>query len=196
MYIKENKVDKGKPVVFLDRDGTINYDAGYINDVDNFVMYPYAAQAIRMLNNSGYLVIVITNQSGLGRGFFNEKTLEEIHNYMISSLKQQGAVIDGIYFCPHDPNAKIEKYKAVCSCRKPETGLVDMALKDFNIDKSNMYFIGDKYSDIMAGYKSGCKTIMVKTGYGKGDLINKSHKWEIKPDEIADTLLDAVKFIL
>lgn len=185
-----------KGVVFLDRDGTINYDAGYINHIDNFVMYDYAAQAIRMLNKNGYYVIVITNQSGLGRGFFNEATLEEIHSYMVKSLKEQGALIDGIYFCPHDPNAKVEKYKAVCTCRKPETGLVEMAFKDFDIDKSNMYFIGDKHSDIMAGYKSGCKTIMVKTGYGKGDLINKASKWEVKPDKIADTLLDAVKCIL
>lgn len=189
-------MDTLKGVVFLDRDGTINYDAGYINHVDNFIMYPYAAQAIRMLNKSGYYVIVITNQSGLGRGFFNEETLDEIHNYMVQSLKEQGANIDGIYFCPHDPNAKIEKYKAVCNCRKPETGLVEMAFEDFNIDKSKMYFIGDKHSDIMAGHKSGCKTIIVKTGYGKGDLIHKSHKWEVQPDKIADTLLDAVKFIL
>ena len=189
-------MDTLKGVVFLDRDGTINYDAGYINHVDNFIMYPYAAQAIRMLNKSGYYVIVITNQSGLGRGFFNEETLDEIHNYMVQSLKEQGANIDGIYFCPHDPNAKIEKYKAVCNCRKPETGLVEMAFKDFIIDKSKMYFIGDKHSDIIAGHKSGCKTIIVKTGYGKCDLINKSHKWEVQPDKIADTLLDAVKFIL
>lgn len=185
-----------KPVVFLDRDGTINYDAGYINDIDNFVMYPYAAQAIRMLNINGFLVVVITNQSGLARGFFTEETLSEIHNKMLHDLKKQGALIDAVYFCPHDPNAKLEKYKAVCSCRKPETGLIDMALKDLQIDKSRMYFIGDKHSDIMAGYKSGCKTIMVKTGYGKGDLINKSHKWEVKPDKIADTLLDGIKLIL
>ncbi len=189
-------MDSLKPVVFLDRDGTINYDAGYVNDVDNFIIYPYTPQAVRMLNEAGYLVIVITNQSGLGRGFFNEDTLDEIHTYMVRALKQQGALIDGIYFCPHDPNAKIEKYKAVCTCRKPETGLIEMALKDFNIDKNRMYFVGDKHSDIMAGYKSGCKTIMVKTGYGKGDLIHKSSKWEVKPDMIADTLLDAVRFIL
>ncbi len=189
-------MDNLKPVVFLDRDGTINYDAGYINHVDNFIIYPYAAQAIRMLNEKGFLVIIITNQSGLARGFFNENTLEEIHSYMISQLRKKGAEIDGIYFCPHDPNAKIEKYKSVCSCRKPETGLVDQALKDFNIDKNNMYFIGDKHSDIMAGYTSGCKTIMVKTGYGKGDLIHKSKSWKVKPDMVADTLLHAVKYIL
>ena len=185
-----------KPVVFLDRDGTINYDAGYINDVDNFVMYPYAAQAIRMLNINGFLVVVITNQSGLARGFFTEETLEEIHNKMTSDLLKQGAKIDGIYFCPHDPNAKVEKDKAVCKCRKPETGLIDAALKELPVDKSKMYFIGDKHSDIMAGYKSGCKTIMVKTGYGKGDLLHKSQKWEVKPDTVADTLLDAVKLIV
>lgn len=185
-----------KPVVFLDRDGTINYDAGYINHTDSFVMYPYASQAVRMLNMEGYLVVVITNQSGLARGFFNLDTMNEIHDKMKDTFEKMGAHIDGIYYCPHDPNAKVAEYKAVCNCRKPETGLIEQALKELPIDKNKMYFIGDKHSDILAGYRSGCKTIMVKTGYGKGDLINKSASWDVKPDMVADTLLDAVKLIL
>lgn len=185
-----------KPVVFLDRDGTINYDAGYINHPDNFIMYPYAPQAVRMLNMNDFLVIVITNQSGLARGFFNLETMNDIHNKMYKTFENMGAHIDGLYYCPHDPNAKVAEYKAVCNCRKPETGMVEQALKDFPIDTNRMFFVGDKHSDIMAGYKSGCKTIMVETGYGKGDLINKSSKWEVKPDKVCNNLLDAVRIIL
>ena len=184
------------PVVFIDRDGTINIDGGYINDPDNFIMYPYASQAVRMLNVNGFLAVVITNQSGLARGFFTEEVMNNIHEKMNNIFKMQGAYIDGLYFCPHDPNAKIEKYKAVCKCRKPETGLIENAIKDLPIDTNRMYFIGDKHSDIMAGHKSGCKTIMVKTGYGKGDLLHKSSKWEVKPDKVCDNLLKAVKIIL
>ena len=189
----ENKL---QPVVFIDRDGTINIDGGYINDPDNFIVYPFAPQAIRMLNTHGFLSIVITNQSGLARGFFTKEVMDNIHNKMNNILSQQGAYIDGLYYCPHDPNAKVEKYRATCNCRKPETGLIDSALKDFSIDTNNMYFIGDKHSDIMAGYKAGCKTILVKTGYGKGDLLHKSKNWKVQPDYIADNLLDAVKIIL
>lgn len=185
-----------KPVVFLDRDGTINYDAGYINDPVNFVMYPFAAQSVKMLNDAGFLVIVITNQSGLARGFFNLDTMNKIHEKMNNQFEKQGAYIDDIFYCPHDPNAKVVEFKSVCSCRKPETGLLDMAIEKHPIDINRMYIIGDKYSDMMAGYKKGCKTIMVKTGYGKGDLLNKSDKWEVQPDAVADNLLDAVRLIL
>ncbi len=185
-----------KPTVFLDRDGTINYDAGYINDTDNFVIYPFAAQSIKMLNDSGYLVVVITNQSGLGRGFFNIETMNKIHEKMYAELAKQGAKIDGLYYCPHDVNAKVAEFKGDCDCRKPKAGMLEQAFSELPIDKSNTFFVGDKHSDIMAGYTFGSKTIMVETGYGKGDLLNKSHKWEVKPDYVAQNLLEATRAIL
>lgn len=185
-----------KPAVFLDRDGTINIDAGYINDPDSFVMYPYAPQAVRMLNKSGFLAVIITNQSGLARGFFTKEVMNEIHGKMNDIFISQGAHIDGLYYCPHDPNAKISEYKTQCSCRKPNTGLIEQAVRELKIDTSKMYFIGDKYSDITAGYKSGCKTVMVKTGYGKGSLLHDTHKWGVMPDAQCETLLDAVRTIL
>ncbi len=185
-----------KPTVFLDRDGTINYDAGYINDTSNFVLYPFAAQAIKMLNDNGYLVIVITNQSGLGRGFFNVETMNKLHEKMNNELDKQGAVIDGLYYCPHDVNAKVEEFRGDCECRKPKAGMPEQAMKDFPIDKSKTYFVGDKHSDIMAGHAVGSKTIMVETGYGKGDLLNKSQNWKVQPDAVAANLLEAVRLIL
>ena len=184
------------PTVFIDRDGTINFDAGYINHPDSFVMYPFAPQAIRMLNIHGFLTIIITNQSGLARGFFTEEVLNNIHSKMYDIFQKNGAKIDKLYYCPHDPNAKIEKYKQKCNCRKPMTGMIEQAFSEMPINKSRTYFIGDKYSDIQTGYKSGCKTIMVKTGYGNGETLYSLNKWEIKPDSICDNLLDAVKIIL
>lgn len=184
------------PTVFIDRDGTINVDAGYINHTDNFIMYPFASQAVRMLNEAGYLAVVITNQSGLGRGFFTVDVMNEIHHKMNNVFEKNGAKIDGLYYCPHDPNAKVEEFKADCNCRKPKTGMIDKALQDLPIDKNNMYFIGDKISDMKTGFATGCKTIMVKTGYGQGELLHKSKNWDRMPDKTASNLLEAVRLIL
>ncbi len=184
------------PTVFIDRDGTINVDAGYINHPDNFIMYPYAAQAVRMLNEAGYLAVIITNQSGLGRGFFTLDVMNKIHDKMYKIFNDNGAKIDGLYYCPHDPNAKVEEFKADCNCRKPKTGMIENALKDLPIDKNNMYFIGDKISDMKTGFATGCKTIMVNTGYGQGELLYKSQKWDRMPDKTASNLLEAVRLIL
>lgn len=184
------------PTVFIDRDGTINLDAGYINDPDNFVMYPYAPQAVRMFNESGFLAVVITNQAGIGRGFFTIETMNLIHKKMNAIFDAQGAKIDGLYYCPHQIGAKIPEYDVDCRCRKPYTGMIEQAFAELPIDKSRTYFIGDKYSDMETGFNAGSKTIMVKTGYGKGELLQKSHKWARKPDAVCETLLDAARLIL
>lgn len=184
------------PTVFIDRDGTINIDAGYINHPDSFVMYPYAPQAVRMLNEAGFLAVVITNQSGLARGFFTIDIMNKVHDKMNRLLKLGGARIDGLYYCPHDPNARVEEFRAECGCRKPKTGMIEAALKDLPVDNSRMYFIGDKYSDMRTGFASGCKTIMTETGYGKGELLFKSSGWERRPDKTAANLLEAVRLIL
>lgn len=184
------------PTVFIDRDGTINIDAGYINDPDSFVMYPFAPQAVRMLNDAGFLAVIITNQSGLGRGFFTLDIMNNIHKKMYSIFDKNGVIINGLYYCPHDPNAKIAEFKADCNCRKPKTGMVDAAINELPIDTNNMYFIGDKYSDMKTGFASGCKTIMVETGYGKGELLNNSHKWDRMPHKTAANLLEAARLIL
>lgn len=184
------------PTAFIDRDGTINYDAGYINDPDNFIMYPFAPQAVRMLNQSGFLVVIITNQAGIGRGFFTHDTMNMIHKKMYTTFEEQGAKIDQLFFCPHQIGSKIPQYNVDCRCRKPYTGMIEEAWSKLPIDKNRSYFIGDKYSDMETGFNAGCKTIMVKTGYGKGELLQKSMNWKRQPDSVAETLLDAVKLIL
>jgi D-glycero-D-manno-heptose 1,7-bisphosphate phosphatase len=184
------------PTVFIDRDGTINVDGGYINDEQNFVVYPFAAQAIRMLNVNNILAVVVTNQSGIGRGFYTIDVMQRLHAMMNKELNSQGAHVDGIYYCPHDPNAKVAEYRVDCNCRKPRAGMLEQAISELPIDTDNMTFVGDKYSDMQAGFAVGCKTIMVDTGYGKGEFIMKSQGWARQPDHRASNLLEAVRLVL
>jgi D-glycero-D-manno-heptose 1,7-bisphosphate phosphatase len=178
------------PTVFIDRDGTINVDAGYMNHTDNFHVYPFAAQAIRMLNLRGILAVVVTNQSGLARGFYTLDTMHITHDKMNAHLASQGAHVDGIYYCPHDPKAKVEEFRMECECRKPKAGMLEQAARELPIDINRTVFIGDKQSDIDAGAAFGSKTILVNTGYGKGEKIVR------EPDYRAENLLEAVNIAL
>lgn len=182
------------PTIFIDRDGTINKEAGYINHVDNFELYPFAAQAIRLLNEHNFLVVVITNQAGVARGYFPESLLKDVHGKMTNELEAQGAHIDGLYYCPHHPASKDPKLAIECNCRKPAPGMIEQAIKELPVDTDHMIMIGDKFSDIEFGHNCNCKTIMVKTGYGKGELVLKTPK--VEPDHLVDNLLDAAILIL
>lgn len=184
------------PVVFIDRDGTINRESGYINHISNFKVYLFAYQAIRLLNENGFLSAVITNQAGVARGIFDEQFLEKVHNKMLMDFKSNGAKIDAIYYCPHHISSKNPLYALECDCRKPKTGLIKKALSELPVDTDKMFIVGDKYADIQMGINAGCKTIMVKTGYGKGEIEHGYDKWSVKPDYIEENLLTAVLRIL
>lgn len=188
--------EKKKPAVFLDRDGTINEQMGYINHESRFVLLPGVAEAIRLLNRNGYLSIVVSNQSGVGRGYFPVDLVYRIHDSMKSELKNEGAVLDGIYFCPHYPGTSVPEYNKRCTCRKPGTGLIDKAVKDFPIELSASYVIGDRCSDIKMAHQAGMKGILVKTGYGRGDLEYVFPRLSYQPDYVAEDLLGAVQRIL
>ena len=188
--------EKKKPAVFLDRDGTINEQMGYINHESRFVLLPGVAEAIRLLNRNGYLSILVSNQSGVGRGYFPIELVYRIHDALKSGLKKQGAVLDGIYFCPHYPGASVPEYDKRCTCRKPGTGLIDQAVKDFPIELSASYVIGDRCSDIEMAHQAGMKGILVKTGYGRGDLEYVFPRLSYQPDHVAEDLLGAVQWIL
>jgi len=185
-----------KPAVFIDRDGTINEQMGYVNHPSRFILLPRVAEAIRLLNENGYLVFVVTNQSGVARGYFPIELVYEIHRRMEDSLLQEGAKIDGIFFCPHYPSGVINRYAITCKCRKPGTGLIEMARNRFAIDITNSWVIGDTVSDIEMAKRAGIKSILVKTGYGLGEIEYVLPRKEITPDHIADGLFDAVCFIL
>jgi D-glycero-D-manno-heptose 1,7-bisphosphate phosphatase len=181
--------------VFIDRDGTINKEAGYINHVDNFELYPFVHQAIRLLNEHNILVVVITNQAGIARGYFPESLLHKVHQKMQDELAAMGAKIDAIYYCPHHISSKIPELAIDCNCRKPKPGLILQAIDELPVDTENMFMVGDRFSDIKIGQNTGCRTIMVKTGYGKGELeLNPDS--DIKADYLVENLLDAVLLIL
>ncbi|MFC2143091.1 D-glycero-beta-D-manno-heptose 1,7-bisphosphate 7-phosphatase [Candidatus Aenigmatarchaeota archaeon] len=181
--------------VFLDRDGVINEDRGFINTIDDIILYENSGKAIKMLNDSGFLVIIITNQPVIARGEITEKGLNEIHEKMKNMLAKDGAKIDKIYYCPHHPDkgfpGERPEYKIECNCRKPKTGMVEQAVKDFDIDVASSFFVGDKTTDIKAGKDAGCKTILVKTGIGGKDNV-----FDITPDYVCNDILDAVKTVV
>lgn len=174
-----------KKCVFLDRDGTINEEAPYIADVQDLHIYPYAASAIKRLNEAGFLVIVVTNQSGVGRGLIHPESLEEIHRVLKKRLAVDGARIDAIYTCPHRP-------EDLCDCRKPAPGLLIRAIRDHRINPKKSFLIGDKYEDVMAARAVDITPILVRTGHGREtELLSEVH-----PVRIADNLADAVEIIL
>jgi len=185
-------VEPSSKAVFLDRDGTVSAltPGEYILHPREIRLLPGVTKAIRKLNRLGYLVIIITNQGTIGRGVLTEKKLDEIHAIMIRRLARKGAKVDAVYHCPHHPRAILPGHAIKCVCRKPNTGMILNALRHFAIDKKKSFLIGDATYDILAGKRAHLKTILVKTGYG-----GKDGKHDVKPDFIAENLLDAVKFI-
>jgi D-glycero-D-manno-heptose 1,7-bisphosphate phosphatase len=187
---------KLRPAVFLDRDGTVNEQMGYINHISRFHLLPDAARAIKLLNDSAVPVIVVSNQSGLARGYFPEELLDEVHAKMDALLAQEGAKIDGLYFCPHHPEAKEKKYRQACNCRKPKTGMLLQAAEELNLDLARSFLVGDRWSDIKCAHQAGCTPVLVLTGYGKGDYRYIGPDQEIQPAYVAENLLESVEWIL
>jgi len=173
--------------VFLDRDGTVNEEVHYLSDSKDLKLLPRVAEAIKMFNDAEYKVIIITNQSAIAKGFLTIEKLNEIHEKLLTLLNKKGAKIDAIYYCPHHPNEG-------CMCRKPKPGLLLKASKEHNIDLNRSYMVGDKLTDIEAGKRAGCKTILVKTGYGKEEIIKINT--DNCPDFITDNLYEAAKIII
>lgn len=149
--------------VFLDRDGTINVDKGFAYKMEDFEFIDGAIEAIRLLNESNFRVLVVSNQSGIGRGYFTEEDLQRLHRFISEELVKHGAWIDKFYYCPHHPEATIERYRAKCECRKPRSGLLEQAIEDFDIDVYQSFLVGDSLRDIEAGRAVGYKTILVGT---------------------------------
>jgi len=178
-----------KGAVFLDRDGTIGEEMGYVNHIDRFEVFPFAADAIRQLNAAKIPVIVVTNQSGVARNIFPESLVHEVHKKMVAQLAAGGAWIDGVYFCPH-------KSEDICECRKPLPGLLHRAAGEHELDLSASWVVGDRYADLEMGYAAGGRGILVMTGYGRGEYELHSAAWPRQPDALANNLRDAVVHIL
>jgi D-glycero-D-manno-heptose 1,7-bisphosphate phosphatase len=152
--------------VFLDRDGTINVEREYLHRPEEFSFIPGAPRAIRLLKDAGFYVIVVTNQSGVARGLFDEAAVRGLHRHMDAELAHHGAGVDAYYFCPHHPEHGGEDYRKLCACRKPLAGMLFQAATDFSLDLESSFMIGDKLADVEAGLKAGCRPLLVRTGYG------------------------------
>jgi D-glycero-D-manno-heptose 1,7-bisphosphate phosphatase len=178
-----------QPAVFLDRDGTINEQMGYINHLSRFKLLDQAVPAIGRLNAAGVKVVVVTNQSGAARGYFPASLVDEIHALLQKILAAGGAHLDGIYTCLHGPDDD-------CACRKPRPTLMEQAARDLNLDLSRSYAVGDRYRDIETAANAGTKGILVLTGYGRGEYEYLRAAQRVQPVKVADDLLDAVEWIL
>ena len=187
---------KSRKAVFLDRDGTINIDVnGYVNNPHDFELYPFAAEAISIINKLNFFVFVVTNQSGIARGYYSFEDLDEIHMKMKESLKDKDAEIDEIFFSPYHIKGKIEPYNMFHEDRKPNIGMFKKAQKKYRFDIKNSYMIGDKYTDIAFGKRAGLITILVFTGFGEKEFLNDRKSWEYQPDFVVKDLLVAANLI-
>lgn len=179
---------KQKFAVFIDRDGTIVEEVDNLSKIEDLKIFPLAIKAVKLLNKYKIPAIVVTNQPVIARGWVDEQWLNNTHKEIIAKFKKGGAKIDRIYYCPHHPNANLEKYRVVCKCRKPGVGMLKQAAKDFKIDLKESYIVGNSFRDIEAGKKVGATTIAVKTG--------SSNFKDSKPHIKVKGLLEAVKLIL
>lgn len=186
-----------KGAVFFDRDGTINEEVGYLSRLDQLVLYPAAARAVRMVNEAGMAAIVVTNQSGVARGIFDEAFLDEVHRRMQQMLNDSGARIDRFYYCPHHPKEGQAPYVLDCDCRKPNPGMILRAARELHIDLGRSYMVGDTLRDVSAARRAGVMGILVRTGYGAGqpDPAGPSSDGAVPAYNALD-ILDAVTWIL
>jgi D-glycero-D-manno-heptose 1,7-bisphosphate phosphatase len=182
--------------VFLDRDGTVTEEVGYLTDLEMLRLIPGAGPAIKTLNKAGFKVVLVTNQSGVARGYFPESLVQKAHDRLAEMLGREGAALDGIYYCPHHPTAGDSEYTMTCDCRKPGTGLLDKAAEDLAIDLSRSYVVGDKWSDIELAHRAGARAVLVKTGFAPGDPGNVRPEHVRDPDFTAHDLVEAAEWIV
>ena len=183
-----------RAAVFLDRDGTLLEEAGYLDRLERLVFFPFAIDAVRLLNRAGLAVVVFTNQSGVGRGMYPEAFVREAHDVVRTRVAEGGGRIDGFYYCPHHPAAEIEVYRRACDCRKPGTGMLRQAAGELGLDLSASFTIGDKWTDVQAAQGAGARGILVRTGYGRSS--EASPRPGVAPALIADDLIAAAAWIL
>lgn len=182
--------------IFIDRDGTLSEEVGYINHISRFRILPFAVDAVRLVNRNGFLAVLITNQAGVARGYFPETLVDEVHRTVTERLAAGGARLDGIFYCPHHPSAGEPPYRQDCECRKPRPGLLHAAAKSLDIDLGRSWMIGDRHPDMQVAWAVGARGAMVRTGYGTGELLYKAPSWPRQPDIVAEHLLAAVEGIV
>jgi D-glycero-D-manno-heptose 1,7-bisphosphate phosphatase len=183
-----------RPAVFLDRDGTLIEERGYIDRLDLLAVFPWTADALRLLRRRGFALVVVTNQSAIGRGVIDEPFLHEVHRALDARLAPAGATPDAYYYCPHHPDAAIDRFRMTCRCRKPGPGMIEQAAADLGLDPARSFMVGDRWLDVACGRAAGTRALMVRTGRG-------AHEEEAPPaagraDAILNNLMEAAGWIL
>jgi D-glycero-D-manno-heptose 1,7-bisphosphate phosphatase len=181
--------ENARPAIFLDRDGTITEEVGYLNHLSRFRLLDGVASAIRRLNESQLPVVVVTNQSGVGRGYFPEQLVRDVHERMKAELSDAGAHVEGVYYCPHVSADD-------CECRKPKPGMLQQAARELALDLSRSFVVGDRHADVELAHVVGARSILVRSGYGEGELAWHAKNWQRQPDLVAADLSEAVEWVL
>lgn len=185
-----------RPAVFIDRDGTLTEEVGYVNHPRRLRLLPGSAAAIRRLNQAGVAAVVVSNQAGVARGYFSPEVLAAVNEAMLAQLKAQGAHLDGVYVCPHHPTEGEPPFRARCDCRKPRPGLLLRAAAELGLDLERSVLVGDKASDLAAARAVGARAVLVLTGYGLGEWEFRRKTFAAPPDHVAEDLADAVAWAL
>jgi D-glycero-D-manno-heptose 1,7-bisphosphate phosphatase len=185
-----------RPAVFIDRDGTLTEEVGYVNHPSRLRLLPRSAEAVRRLNEAGIPAVVVTNQAGLARGYFTEAVMSAVNVELAAQLARGNARVDGIYICPHHPTEGEPPYRQRCECRKPKPGLLLRAAEEMNLDLSRSIMVGDKPSDLEVAPVVGARSVLVLTGYGRGEWEYQQDRFRVRPDYVAPDLFDAVEWAL
>src|SRR5262245_61896553 len=183
-----------KPAIFLDRDGTLIEERGYLDRLELIEPFPWTSGALRRLRDAGYALVLVTNQAGVARGYFDEAFVQQAHRHLATLLAADGVVLDGYYYCPHHPEGTVTGYKRTCRCRKPGPGMVEQAAADLGLDVGRSFVIGDKWLDVELAANAGAQGILVRTGYGAG--TEDAPPAGVRVHGVADTLAEAVDLIL
>jgi D-glycero-D-manno-heptose 1,7-bisphosphate phosphatase len=183
-----------RPAIFLDRDGTLNVDVGYLHALDQLELFPWTVDALRLLKRAGFALVVVTNQSGIAQGLIEEGFVEAAHAELQRRLEAEGAGVDGYYYCPHHPMGSVARYRAECACRKPRPGMIEAAVRDLDIDAARSWVIGDKWMDVDLGHAVGARGILVRTGWGRFQEARRGDGR--RADAVCDNLMHAVSVIL
>jgi D-glycero-D-manno-heptose 1,7-bisphosphate phosphatase len=185
-----------RPAIFMDRDGTLSHEVGYVNHASRFELYPWSVEAVRLVNHAGRAAVVVTNQAGVARGYFPESLIHEVHARLAQAMEAGGARLDGVYYCPHHPSVGEPPYRLDCDCRKPRPGLLRRAERELGLDLARSWVIGDRHGDLQLAWHVGARGALVKSGYGLGEWTHHGPGWKRPPDLVAENLLDAVTRIL
>jgi D-glycero-D-manno-heptose 1,7-bisphosphate phosphatase len=183
-----------KPAVFLDRDGTLIEERGYLDRLELLTLFPWTADALRLLARAGYTLVVVTNQAAIARGIIDEPFLDAVHNELSARLGRGGAAIDRYYYCPHLVDAPLERYRQACRCRKPAPGMIEQACREMNLDPSRSFMVGDRALDVACGIAAGTRTIQVRSGHGAHE--EKVVKDAATANVILNNLMEAAGWIL